>query len=173
MFYIRKLSKLSTIDKLEDIDNVEDIPSDMLKQELPTTNNSLSFWKCESLDNSQDTIKAILLSAPRIEKTKLIIFNDDMFQSCNFRLDSSQEGTTGYSGFGYLHVDLCDLTYRKIGQILTLMKQVTNNKEWILELSKDQVKEYIREVCLSESLDKQKVNESLLYDIHKYNLDCK
>ena len=170
MFYIRKLSKLSTISKIDHAKRIEDIPSDVLKQELPTTNNSLSFWKCDSLDNSKDTIKAILLSAPRIERTQFVIFDDAMLKDCDFRLDSSQQGDTGYLGFGHLHVDFCDLTYSRIGQILSLIKQVINNKDMIPELSRNQVKEYIREVCASNLLDEQKVNESLLSDIKKCNL---
>lgn len=51
MYYIRKLSKPNTVNKLKYMPNIGNTPADLLKQEWPTKGNTLSFWKCESLDN--------------------------------------------------------------------------------------------------------------------------
>lgn len=171
MYYIRKLSKLTTIAKIKNSESINEVPADLLKQELPTSSNTLSFWKCESLENTKDAMKAILLSTTGIEKSQFIIFDDDMLDKCGIRRDTSEEGKTGYAGFSNLHVNFCDLTYGKIGQIILMIKDIHNKQELIPSLSKDQVKECIKEVCSAGLLDTAKVDEHLLADIQKYGLD--
>ena len=170
MYYIRKLSKLSTVSKIKNITSIDETPADLLKQELPTTGNTLSFWRCESLDDVKDTMKAILLAATSIEKSRFIIFDDSMLEFYDIQRDLSKEGKTGYLGYENLHVDFCDLTYRKIGCILNMIKEVLDNEQMNIELSKECVKSYIKEVCDAGLLNEEKTDEHLLADIKKYGL---
>lgn len=170
MYYIRKLSKLSTESKIKNLVNIEDAPADLLKQEWVTNGNTLSFWKCESLSDIKDTLKAILLSTTSIEKSKFIIFDDLMLDNCGIRRDYEEMGKTGYLGFEDLHVNLCDLTYGKIGNIISMTKDALNQKHLIVELSREDVKSYIREVCDAGLIDQEKIHDSLLADIKKYGL---
>ena len=170
MYYIRKLSKPNTVNKLKYMPNIGNTPADLLKQEWPTKGNTLSFWKCESLDNIVDTIKAILLSTTGIEKSRFIILDDDMLDKYSIERDFSKKGKTGYLGFEELHVDFCNLTYEKIGGIIMLTKESLSMEKRVVDLSIDTVKEYIKEVCDAKLINIEEINEDLLKDIKKYKL---
>ena len=171
MYYIRKLSKLSTLAKIKNTENINDVPADLLKQELITTANTLSFWKCDSLTDTRDAIKAILLSTTGIEKSQFIILDDEMLDEIGVRRDNSQKGKTGYLGFEDLHVNFCELTYGKIGQIIRLIKDVNTREELIPVLGKEDVKAFIREVYKAGLLNTEQINEHLMADIEKYGLN--
>lgn len=170
MYYLRKLSKPNTVNKLKNMPNIGNAPADLLKQEWPTKSNTLSFWKCESLDDTVDTMKAILLSATSIEKSRFIILDDDMLDKYGIERDFSKKGKTGYKGFEELHVDFCNLTYEKIGEIIVLTKESLNMEKRVIDLSREKVKEYIKEVCDAKLIDTSQMNEDLFKDIKKYDL---
>ncbi len=170
MYYLRKLSNLATVSKINKLSSIDDIPSDVLKQELATSGNTLSFWKCNTLDNTDDAIKAILLSGTKIEKCRFIVFDDNMLDRYSIKRDFDEPGKTGYIGFENLHVNLCGLTYKSIGSILTLLQQVVNNQSLTFILERKDVKEKIAEVCAAGLLNEEATDEHLMGDIEKYHL---
>lgn len=170
MYYIRKLSKRSTLSKIKSTANVYDVGADLLKQELPTTNNTLSFWKCTDLNNTKDAIKAILLSTTSIETSQFIILNDTLLSKYEIDVNDEQSGQTGYKNHADLHVNFCNLTYKKIGNILQLLKEISSESSLTPILEKKDVKSYIMEVIRDDMLDKENTRPELLKDINKYFL---
>ena len=146
MFYIRKLSKKSNLYKIKSSETPATIAADVLKQELGTSGNTLSFWKCDNLETTRDAIKAILLSTTSIETSQFIIVDDELLNKYQIEIDDTNEGITGYKGFENLHVDFCNLTYEKIGFILSMIKEIAEEEKRTPELKKDEVKRYIIEV---------------------------
>ena len=69
-----------------------------------------------------------------------------------------------------MHVNFCELTYGKIGNIITLTKEILSMDKMVIDLSRDSVKTYIKEVCDAGLIDTEKINESLLADMKKYGL---
>lgn len=171
MYYLRKFSKINTLSKIEYSEDVFDTPSDLLKQEFSTTQNTLSFWKFDSFNNLDDSLKAVLLSCTKIEKSVFIIIDDKLLTKYNLRTDDTEPGKTGYLGYDKLHVNLCDLTYRKIGSVLNMIKDVSTIKEYRYELTKDEVKRLIKDVCISGKYDETNTNDQLKADINKYMLN--
>jgi hypothetical protein len=167
MYYIRKI-KNSNLYKIKECESCEMIAADVLKQECNTTANTLSFWKCDSLTTMQDTIKAILLSTTSIETTQFIIIEDAQLEKFQIEIDFSELGKTGYLGFEKLHVNLCNLTYGKIGALLNIYKESVARTEFVPKLQKSDVKEYIREVKQAGLLNAEMVNPDLLKDINKF-----
>lgn len=170
MYYLRKLSKPNTVNKLKYMTSIADTPADLLKQEWPTKGNTLSFWKCESLTNTADTMKAILLSATGIEKSRFIILDDNILDKYGIKRDFSEKGKTGYVGFEGLHVNFCELTYGKIGSIISMTREALNMDQMVIDLTRENVKSYIKEVCDAGLVDPEKINDSLLSDMKKYGL---
>lgn len=168
MFYIRKLSKKSNIYRIKNAANNAVMDADILKQELGTSGNTLSFWKCDSQEAMKDAMKAILLSTTSIETTQFVILDDDLLARYHIDIDDTEVGMTGYKGFENLHVNLCNLTYEKIGYILTLMKEVVEQPGRTPELKKEEVKRYIFEVKNAGLLNKDNIREELWSDINKY-----
>ena len=168
MYYLRKLSKYSTLDLIDSLDDVFDIPADLLRQEFPTTNNTLSFWRFDSFERINDTLKAILLSCSYIEKTKFFIVDDDLLSKYSIETDCSNPGMTGYLGFDYLHTDFCNLTYKKIGDVLMMIKDIIHISDYTYQLSRDEAKELIKSVYIDGKIDESKINDKLKKDIEKY-----
>lgn len=167
MYYVRKI-KNSNLYKIKDCDSCDLIAADVLKQECSTTSNTLSFWKCDTLDDMEDTIIAILLSTTSIETTQFIIINDEQLNKFQIDTDDSEPGKTGYSGFEHLHVNLCNLTYGKIGALLSIYKESSVRSELAPKLQKQDVKKYISEVKQKGLINEELTNPDLLKDINKY-----
>lgn len=168
MFYIRKLSKKSNLFKIKSSETSATIAADVLKQELGTSGNTLSFWKCDNLETTRDAIKAILLSTTSIETSQFIIVDDELLNKYQIEIDDTNEGITGYKGFENLHVDFCNLTYEKIGFILNMIKEIAEEEKRTPELKKDEVKRYIIEVKEAGLLNLENLRPELRLAINKY-----
>lgn len=168
MVYIRKLSKKSNLYKIKEALTNATIDSDVLKQELGTSNNTLSFWKCSDISNTRDAMKAIILSTTGIETSQFIIVEEDMLKKYNIDIDDSEEGATGYRGYEKLHINFCNLNYKKIGLILEMIKELALNEDLTPELKKDEVKQYISEVRRDGLLNEELLRPELKKAIDKY-----
>lgn len=168
MFYVRKLSKKSNLFKIKSSTSINSLDADILKQELGTTRNTLSFWKSDDLLNLKNAMKAILLSTTSIETSQFIVINDKILDNYGIERDYTEKGITGYKGYENLHVNLCNLNYEKIGLILNIFKDISTNKQYTPELKKDDVKKYIIEVKKDGLLNEESINPSLKRDIDKY-----
>lgn len=167
MFYVRKLSKKSNLFKIRDV-SLEKVEADVLKQELGTSRNTLSFWKCDDMSQLSDTIKAIILSTTSIETSQFIIVDDELLNKYGITIDETELGVTGYKGFEKLHVNLCDLNYEKIGNVLNMIREVSFDKTRIPELKREQVKTYIIEVRKNGLLDEDAIRPELKDAIDRY-----
>lgn len=168
MYYVRKLSKNINLYKIQRAQTHEMIESDILKQELSTKENTLSFWKCDSLNQVTDTIKAILLSTTAIETTQFIVIDDAQIKEYAIETDDTQPGKTGYAGFEHLHINFCNLTYQKIGQLLKMYKESVLKVGYTPKLQKADVKKYISEVKQAGLINEENTNPDLMKDILKY-----
>ena len=168
MYYLRKMSKTSNLWKIKDSSSIEEIPADVLKQELGTSRNTLSFWKSDSLSDLKDAILAILLSTTSIETSQFIILNDDILDRYGIKRDFNEKGITAYKGYEDLHVNLCELNYRKIGQMLSIIKEVSEEDSFLLKISRKDVKKYITEAKREGKIDEDNLRPELKVAIEKY-----
>lgn len=167
MLYVRKLSKKSSLYKIRDT-SLEEVEADVLKQELGTSRNTLSFWKCDDMSHLPDTMKAIILSTTSIETSQFIIVDDKLLNKYGISIDETELGVTGYKGFDNLHVNFCDLNYEKIGAILNMIREISSDKSRIPELKRGQVKSYIEEVRKDGLLDEDAIRPELKDAIDRY-----
>lgn len=168
MYYVRKLSNTPNLAKLKLAENVGELGADILRQELGTTDNALSFWKCDSLERLKDTIKAILLSTTGIKTSQFFILSDKVVDKYGLKMDDTQPGKTGYKGFERLHINMIELTYSKIGTVLQMLNEVFKDSNCTPKLEKEEVKAYILEVIKSDLLNTDGLQDPLKKDIDKY-----
>lgn len=168
MLYIRKLSKKSNLFKIRDVSQRDVVQADVLKQELGTSKNNLSFWKADNLSDLKEAIKAIILSTTSIETSQFIIIDDTILKRYGIEVDDTEPGITGYKGREKLHVNLCNLDYGKIGVILEIIKEIANDKKNTPELKREEVKKYIIEVKDANLLDEENIRPELKDAIAKY-----
>ena len=171
MYYLRKLSKNTTLNKIKSVANIDDVDADVLKQEFPTTGNALSFWGFDSLDHISDPITAAVLAGTEIKKTKFIITDDSLLEKYGLKTDSSEPGKTGYIGSEDSHVNICNLTYGKIGDVLRMIKEIAEIKDYTCEVERGELKALIIKASEKGKINEKQMNEKLVNDIHKYMLN--
>lgn len=168
MYYVRKLSSNSNLSKIKNALSIEELDADILKQELGTTGNTLSFWKCENLEELSDTFKAILLSTTAVKSSQFFLLSDDIVAKYGLEMDDSEKGSTGYSGYEYLHSNMIKLNYSKIGTILMMLHEAFQKTENTPKIDKNTAKEYIKEVFQAGLLNVENIQDSLKRDIVKF-----
>lgn len=168
MRYIRKLSKKSNLFKIKDSTVNDDIDADVLRQELSTSGNKLSFWKCENSEDLKDAMKAILLSSTGIETSQFIIIEDLVLEKYGIEMDDSEKGATGYKGFEDWHVNFCKLNYGKLGVLLDIIKEIASDENNTPELKREEVKKYIIEVREAGLLNEERLKPELKSAIERY-----
>lgn len=166
MYYVRKMNKDQNYNRIKYTENIEELESDVLKQELSTQSNTLSFWKCENIENLETTVKAILLSSNKIEKCKVIFIDSKIIEQYGLEVKESR-GKTGYLGHESLHIDIANLTYKKIGDMVRVYKDIFNESECSKDYKKDDVKKLIREVYDEKKLNFDILDKSFVRDIKK------
>lgn len=169
MYYIRMLSKTSSLDKLATVDNIDELCADFITQEIKTSSNTLSFWHSESLEKGplDQAISAALLAANKIESTQFIIIDSDALEAHDIHIDDNEPGETGYIGGEKLHSNLCELNYKKIGNLLQIYKSVCMDEQRTPKIKKSQVKEYIKEISSKNLLNTEKVKPELKLKLEK------
>lgn len=167
MYYIRRLSKSASKNKLNAISNSYDIASDFLNQELRTTGNTLSVWRATDKNNCTDTIKAVIMSTNKIKEHTFLIIDDDMLKKYDLQVVDNKDGKTGYKGFDKLHVDICNLTYKSIGNVISMLKEAAGNEECVIAIKKEETQNYIKDICDNNQLDEGNVDKDLLEDIKR------
>ena len=171
MYLIRKLSNTPNLYKLRHCKDIGLLDADILRQELRTEENNLSCWKCEQIDDSKqlkDTLKAIILSTSSIKVSQFVIFDMETIQKFGFSMDFLEEGKTAYMGYENLHINLTQLTYSKLGDVLSAYCMVTQNENFTPLLKKDEVTDYIIEAFNEGLIDKEKLHKDLLSDMSKF-----
>lgn len=168
MRYVRKLSKKSNLFKIKTAAINTEIDADVLKQELATSGNTLSFWKCENNEDLKDAMKAILLSTTSIETSQFIIIDDSILERYGIETDDSEKGVTGYKGFEDWHVNFSKLNYGQIGRLLDLIKEIAVDEANTPELKREEVKRYIVEVRQAGLLNEDSLRPELKSAIERY-----
>ena len=141
--------------------------ADILKQELGTQGNTLSFWKCEKLDDSMNTKKAILLSTTGIKTTMFYILTDELVEKYGLEMDDKEEGKTAYKGFEKLHINMKNLTYSKIGLVLQMLHEAFQIPELTCKMDKETVKACIEETIKANLMNVDALNDGLRRDIER------
>ena len=169
MYYVRKFSKPTSVNKLRALSDVNDLESDFLSQELRTSGNTLSFWKCEGPEQLEDTVNTILLSTNKIETSQFIMIDESYLTESRIEIDHTKPGKTGYKNHADLHVDFCCLTYQKIGEIVGILKKVAASEDKMPKYERGKIKEILCRLHKDGLIDLDNTDEHLRSDIIKYS----
>lgn len=168
MFYVRKLSKPPNLQIIQRGSNPQLIPADFIGQEMRTAQNTLSVWRCESLDKEgiQDAIKAALFSSSTISATQFLILDSDMLDQAGIKINDTR-GKTSYKGLNHLHSDLCELTYEKIGILLQLYNEASQLEKRTPKVDKQVFQKIAIDAYHADCLDEDEMDEHFKNEIHR------
>ena len=168
MYYIRKFSKPTSLYKIQYLTDKMQFEADFLKQELGTSGNTLSFWKFDDLNDNNNAVNAILLSTTAIKDSVFYIIDDELLEKYNIDIDCNEPGKTGYIGYENLHVNFCNLTYEKIGNMLEMINEAVHKPQYTYQLNKNEVIKIISEQDKNNLINYTKIDKYLKEDIEKY-----
>ncbi len=132
----------------------------------------LSAWKCSSLDDEEirKGLKAALLASSGIRNSWFVILSSEDLDDAGVTIDESSPGKTGLKGGESLHVNLKNLTYKKIGKLLVMYRKSigTSAGKILSEIRKEKVREIVLEACRNDEINEDAINLALLKDIKRY-----
>ena len=160
MYYVRKMSKPTNLYKIKEAKDIATVHADFLGQELRTSQNTLSVWRCENMDDVgyQNAIKAALFASSDIIATQLIVLDSEMLEAAGIKTEDVQ-GKTSYVGLNNLHTDLCELTYEKIGILLDLYRKTINLQDRIPKVEKKDFQDFVVDAHRNNLLDESGMDE--------------
>lgn len=167
MYYVRKLSRPTSLYKLKALDDIKNLCADFLGQDLRTSENTLSVWRSETLEESDlsKAINAALLASSQVNASQFLIIDSEALADADIRTDDSQLGKTAYVGLENLHTNLCDLTYEKIGRLLQIYCNICNDAQRTPKVEKSKFKGIIIEANRLGKLDATVLQEHMQKEI--------
>lgn len=167
MYFIRRLSKCSNLFKIKTSD-YRTISSDILYQEMRTTNQTLSVWHFDTIgsDEYDKVIQAALLTGTSIESTQfLIVSSDELTEYGISFVDNSNP--SGYIGMDAHHTDLCSLTIDSVCRLLDLFADVSKKEERTPKIEKKEFIKIVKQLDEHSLLDRSHLHEHLVNDINR------
>ena len=167
MFFIRRLSKCSNLFKLKTSD-YRVISSDLLYQEMRTTNQTLSVWHFETIgsDEYDRALQAALLTGTSIENTQFLIISSDELTECGITY-ANNSNPSGYIGMDDHHTDLCNLTIDDVCRLLSLFTRISKKEDRTPKIDKTEFIRIVKHLDERTLLDRSHLNEHLISDINR------
>ena len=135
------------------------IRADALTKEFRTTNDTLSFWKCE--DTPEDLAEiALALAGSMTELSKfwIVLIDQDFFESKGFQLKATL-GTTPIQDLRNRHIDIVELDAMNLTVLAQEITQLIRQSQNCYLFTKQEVSTLLRKALenkrlLIENLDK-------------------
>lgn len=173
-YLVRKINSMNKILELKELKILKDVKCDVIKNEFKTTGNCLSTYCIESLDNIQDAILAIALTADHFEKFDIIVLEEDQCSKFAINHKKTSPGCeVPINNLNSEHHDIIDLTYGKIEDVLASYRETANKEDynnWIKRCNRGMLNTLVLDAFKTERLNidiiksenvKEKVQELL------------
>ena len=143
------------------------IPADAITNDLKTSSNTLSFWKCDkpkinSEIELQDVALALAAGRPKLDRLGLIYIEETAFSKMSLPLHQTP-GNTPVDSLRNSHFDLVDLDFVRLGKVAYLIHGGLSDSHALF--SKAQVKEIIKDAISKGLLRKDSLSADLANDI--------
>lgn len=147
-YFVRKIARAKwTVLDSQSSDIIENYKADAIANDMRTTDNSLSFWKADTLeDNDIEPVIVInsLMSDNIKNKIDLLCIPDS--EISDYSLENT-EGDTIVSDYRKLHYNITSLTIKKLVEFADLVKALLDRSNstpgFVIRVSPQQQKELI------------------------------
>lgn len=158
--YIRKVTKSRWNNQISDNDNVRDIiPADTIVHCLKTSDNALSIWKVEDIE---DAILALASVSNSISSIDIVIFKDAFFDENNISIINKIADSNPVIDLQDKHYDISNLNYETLGDIAKhIANQVKSNENNIIRYTIADIKRIIKKAIENKRLKKSDLSESI------------
>lgn len=137
MFLARKITRAKWM-RTDELSEGE-IPSDAVTADLRTTDNALSFWRCDAPDRAQIEGAALAMAAAgnRIDRMDVVWIADEDLQA-DGQTWKQTEGRTPVSALRPRHLDVLRLDYVRLGSVAQQISVALHSDRY-LRLTRRQV----------------------------------
>lgn len=142
-----------------DILSDQDVSADAITICMKTAGNTLSVWQIDEEEKIKDAVLAIVSGGEHLDTIDVICMERLELEEKGFRLQATP-GRTPVKELSKQHIDLCDLTYGKLGILAELTVQVFK-EERVVRYTVGNLKKLINEAINLGRLQKNDLNESL------------
>lgn len=98
--------------------------------DIRTTNNTLSFWRIEDMDDLDEAILAIITGSGFKPETVVVAWIDEELVLANDISIESTPGDAAARDLSDTHRDLCNLTYSSLGTISKLLLESIHSNRY-------------------------------------------
>lgn len=159
MFLARKITRA----KWESDEGLskEEISADAVTADLRTSDNALSFWKCEptSEQSIEDVALAIVANGSRIDKVELVWLTEDKLLDDGQTLENSK-GKTPFAELVNQHFDVSRLDYVRLGKVAHCVVDAINANQY-RRLRKKRVAELLATAIVQGRIDPNSLHEKI------------
>lgn len=160
MVYTRKISRGKWEKALELCGNNEDLnidffPADTLTSELRTSDNTLSIWRVNSLD---DAVLAMMSNEHSSLETIYILHTINLPES-DFQIKNT-DGNTVVEDLIHNHVDIVNLNYSSIGKVAKFFLQKFQSGNY-KKYSPSDIKKILNTAIKNGRLKPEKLNDKV------------
>lgn len=126
-YLVRKISR-SRYDKITHTENIQDVDADVVSNDLRTSKNCLSTWKADTAEDVENAILAIASTSDHLEKMAFLLFDETQLTENKLDFEGERDSSCPVEDLAALHTNIRFLSYKKIGDILCIVKQIPNTR---------------------------------------------
>ena len=173
MFCLRKLNQLSDFNELLHCNDINDLSIRFLDRNMmdkvkaeQSFQYELSAWKFDK-DDIDSALKAALLASGISKDYCFVILDLDQLSEAGIVIENSN-GDTGYIKGRSLHVNLKELTYGKIGKVLSMCLLSAQNNAFKGRFRKKDFDSMLPDMIKNGDIDYSCLSQSLLKHIVEF-----
>ena len=141
-------------------DNPFDIPSDVICSDLKTADNTLSVWEIEDETKLEDAVLAITSGGDRLDTIDIIWIEKREIEMKGVSYKQSP-GDTPIKQFVDTHVDLCQLSYYKIGLVAESISEKVARDVQIKRYTQTDLKKIYKSAISNGIIDKDSLKSGI------------
>lgn len=163
-FYIRKISPAKWPQKGERI-SAEEIRADAVTGDLRTTEDTISLWRINSMEELNQAILALASGADRAVTYNVLAIPEEGLKKYGLILEASR-GNTPAEVLADTHRDIVNVTYGSLGKLAQLIME-TINADALYTVTKKKVKLLLAEAYRDGTINREKLKEGMRAELEK------
>jgi hypothetical protein len=145
-------------------DDASDSSADAITNCLKTTNNDLSVWKIETIEQLDDAILALITGGQQTKLSTLhyVLIKEELLLKSGLNI-AETEGDTRVESLKNTHRDITNLTYSRLGIVKNLiLDSLENNKNKEMFITKSKLKSFLNNAIKNGKVNKTDLNKELI-----------
>jgi len=161
-YYVRKISPAKWPQKGQNL-CVEQYRADAITGDLRTTEDTLSLWMIDNLDELENAVLALASGNDKIVTHNVLAIPEEKIEEYGFKLIETK-GDTPVDILAHNHRDISEITYKDLGLFAELIADSINSNG-LHTVTRKRVKLLIINAFKDGKINKNKLKERMLNEI--------